>query len=216
MAKGFNKLFRKRTPVVHAGEPLQLRTTPITWGIPFDEVLYSKFMIFFEKHGGKMPWDDFVTSEGTIVQKARNNIHKHFLYDTKADYLMMLDSDIIFPPKMVETLIAHNLPIVGGWYRDKKADDHHPTVYDFNYEDEQGVLHWKHKPVPGKGLEKVDGMGAGCWLMKREVAVALGDEPYNMHAGGEDLVLSRKLHKLGIPLYVDWEIKCAHIGIGII
>lgn len=214
MAKGFKKFFRKQTPVVHPGEQLKLRSTPITWGIPFDEVMFSKFMIFFEKHADKMPWDDFVSSEGTIVQKARNNIHRHFLEDTKSGHLMMLDSDIIFPPKMVETLLAHNLPIVGGWYKDKKAEDHHPAVYDFNYEDEQGVLHWKHRETPGKGLEKVDGMGAGCWLMHREVAEKLGKEPYNMHAGGEDLVLSRKLATLGIPLYVDWDINCAHIGVG--
>jgi len=205
--------FHKRAPAVHTGEKLELRSTPITWGIPFDELMFSKFMIYFELHAGKMPWDDFIPSEGTIVQRARNDIHKGFLKETKSDYLMMLDSDILFPPKLVERLMAHKLPIVGGWYKNKKDENHHPCVYDFNYEGEDGVLHWKRKKAPGTGIEKVDGMGAGCWLMRRDVAEKLGEEPYNMHAGGEDLVLSRKLHDLNIPLHVDWSLNLAHIGV---
>lgn len=171
-------------------------------------------MIYFEKHAERMPWDGFVSSQGTLVHIARNNIHKAFLKDNKP-YLMMLDSDILFPEKLVETLLKHNLPIVGGWYKNKNIKDLHPAVYDFQEQDTNGVLVWKHKTAPGIGLEKVDGMGAGCWLMRRDVAEKLGDEPYATNQGGEDLVLCRKLHDLNIPLYVDWSLNCAHVGVGI-
>jgi hypothetical protein len=177
--------------------------------------MFSKFLVNFEKHSKQMPWDDFIFSEGAIVAKARNLIHSTYLKDSTAFRLMMLDSDILFPPTMLETLLAHNLPIVGGWYRDKKADDHHPVVFDF-VEEKDGVNYWHSRKVPGTGLEKVDGMGAGCWLMHRDVAEALGNEPYDMNAGGEDMGLCRKLMKLEIPLYVDWSINCAHAGVGVI
>jgi hypothetical protein len=193
------------------------RKTPVVWGIPCDELSFSKFWVRFVGTAGIMPFDGFAFSEGTYLEKARNLIHDSFL-KTQAPYLMMLDSDILFPPKMVETLMAHDLPIVGGWYRDKKAEDHHPTVYDFVEDREDGVSVWRHRKNAGTGLEKVDAMGAGCWLMKREVALALGEEPYgkNIAGGGEDMKLCRRLMELNIPLHVDWSLNCAHLGVAFV
>jgi len=199
--------------VVTEDKPVVIRKTQVFWGIPCDEVSFTDFWIRFTEHSDKMPWDDFAASKGTYLPKARNFIHNGFL-DAQTPYLMMLDSDIMFPPHIVDRLMKHNLPIVGGWYRDKNATDHHPTVYDFLKEDEKGIGYWKHRTHAGEGIEQVDGMGAGCWLMSREVAEKLGRDPYDMETGGEDLVLSRKLMKLGIPLYVDWSINCAHVGVG--
>lgn len=161
-----------------------------------------------------MPFDKFSTSEGTYLQKARNDIHNKFL-KSQYPYLMMLDSDILFPPKMLETLMKHDLPIVGGWYKDKKAEDHHPCVYDF-VEDKEEFSVFRHRKEAGEGLEMVDATGAGCWLMKREAAEALGEDPYGhkIAGGGEDMILCRRLMELGIPLHVDWNLNCAHLGVG--
>jgi len=56
-------------------------------------------------------------------------------------------------------------------------------------------------------------MGAGCWLMTRELAEALGPKPYSMVGGGEDLELCKKIHNLGYDIWVDWEIPVAHLGV---
>ena len=196
--------------------PVRIRTTPVMWGIPTDELGFSKFWTHFLRHANIMPWDGFSLSEGTYLEKARNQIHKGFVSGSKMPLLMMLDSDILFPPLLVETLIAHKLPIVGGWYRDKKAEDHHPAIYDFVEDGEDGVAVFRHRKVPGEGLERVDAMGAGCWLMTRETAEALGEEPYgkNIAGGGEDMKLCRRLMELNIPLHVDWSLNCAHMGTG--
>jgi len=203
------------TGIISPDQLKTIRTVPVAWGIPNDELAYSKFWIFFEKHAHKMPWDDFIPSEDTYLQKARNYIHNTYLNHSSLPYLMMLDSDILFPEYLVTMLLAHKKPIVGGWYKDKKAANHHPTVYNF-VEDKNGMAVFKHRDKPGQGLEQVDATGAGCWLMSREVAEALGESPYgdNVAAGGEDFILCRKLMKLDIPLYVDWSINCAHIGVG--
>lgn len=195
-------------------KPVRIRTTPIVWGIPTDELGFSKFWTRFVRFANIMPWDSFAFSEGTYLEKARNSIHNKFL-KSGLPYLMMLDSDIWFPPDTVERLVAHNLPIVGGWYKDKNAEDHHPVVYDF-VEDQEGLAIFRHRKEVGTGLEKVDGMGVGCWLMKHEVAEALGEDPYgrNIAGGGEDMKLCRKLIELNIPLHVDWSIDCAHVGVG--
>lgn len=209
MSKRFLNPFKKKDKPL-----LNIRRTPIVWGVPCDELSYSKFWIRFVGTANIMPLDRFAFSEGTYLEKARNMIHKAFL-DTEAAYLMMLDSDIMFPPQTLETLMAHNLPIVGGWYRDKKADDRHPAVYDF-VKDKDGVSYWDHRKTAGEGLEKVDAMGAGCWLMNRETAIALGEEPYgrNIAGGGEDMKLCRRLMEINIPLHVDWSVNCAHLGVG--
>lgn len=195
-------------------EPVKIRTIPVAWGVPFDEVMFSQFMVFFEGHANKMPWDGWFAPEGTYLEQARNEIHNKFL-KSKYPYLMMLDSDIMFPKNLVEILMGYKLPIVGGWYRDKKAGDHHPCVYDF-VNDEQNFSNFKHRDKPGTGLEKVDAMGAGCWLMTKETAVALGENPYShkIAGGGEDFILCRKLLELKIPLHVDWNIRLAHLGVG--
>jgi hypothetical protein len=202
--------------VSEGNAPVIIRTFRLFWGVPCDEIGFSNFWIRFEGYANKMPWDGFAGSEGTYLPKARNIIHDAYL-DSHKDYLalMMLDSDILFPPNLIDRLLEHNLPIVGGWYRDKKAPNHHPCVYDFLSEDDKGVASWNARPAPGTGLERVDGMGAGCWLMKREVAEALGRSPYDLNSGGEDMKISRKLMNLGIPLYVDWTLNCAHAGVGI-
>lgn len=209
MAKGFNKLFQKQVK-----PELIYRKTPVVWGIPCDELGFSKFWIQFVGTAGLMPFDRFATAEGTYLQKARNDIHNKFL-ETQSQYLVMLDSDIIFPPKMLETLMAHNLPVVGGWYRDKKASDHHPVVYDF-VKDEKDFSVFRHHKEVGQGLEKIDAIGMGCILMNRDTAEKLGQDPYGhkIAGGGEDFIMCRKLMELGIPLHVDWSLNCAHLGVG--
>lgn len=230
MAKGFKKkfvsfknlvdmAFAKGAPkdkvVDNEKLPVKIRTTPVMWGVPCDEIAFSKFWIRFTGLANKMPWDGFAAPEGTYLEKARNEIHKTFVRESSLPYLMMLDSDIMFPPDLLDRLMAHKLPIVGGWYRDKNAEDHHPVVYDY-VNDDEGVSVFRYRKEAGTGLEKVDAMGAGCWLMTRETAEALGEEPYgkNIAGGGEDMKLCRRLMELGIPLHVDWSINCAHLGVG--
>jgi len=191
---------------------LDLRTTPICWGIPFDEILYSKFFVNFIRLGF-MPWDSCATTESTYLPDARNEIHRNFVEQMDAPYLMMLDSDVLAPPDIVVRLLEHNKHLIGGWYKNKNVGhDPHPIVYEFvNETDDE--LQFRHYEKPGEGLEKVDGMGAGCWLMSRELAEALGPEPYSMEKATEDLVLSKKIMDMGYDMWVDWDLACAHLGV---
>lgn len=191
---------------------VSIRKTPIAWGIPCDELSFSRFWTYFIKNANYMPWDAWIPSEGTYLVKARNEIHNGFL-STNLEWLMMLDSDVLFPPNIAEILKAHNLPIVAGWYRDKKSRDKHPCVYDFSHDEENGLSVWNHRDTPGKGVERVGATGAGCILMSREVAEKLGRDPYGHNIGGEDMIMCRKLITLDIPLHVDWSVNCAHAGV---
>lgn len=192
-------------------KPFNKRTIPICWGIPMDEVSFSRFWINYIRNSDMLPEDGHVHTTSTYLPDARNTIHEWFVKNSNLPYLMMLDSDILFPPDMLNKLIAHNLPIVGGWYKNKA--DGHPVIYDFVSTSDDGVNNFRRREVPGTGLEKVDGMGAGCWLMSRQTAIALGERPYDMSVGGEDLYICKKMMDLNIPLHVDWSINCAHLGV---
>ena len=190
----------------------KLRTTPVCWGVPCDEVMYTKFFTGFIRQG-IMPWDDFATTESTYLPEARNEIHNNFINDSEAEYLMMQDSDILAPPDIVTKLLKHDKHLVGGWYKNKNSYmPPHPIVYDFVNESSTST-NFIARQEPGEGLEKVDGMGAGCWLMSKELALALGINPYSMEKGGEDLWLSKKVMDLGYEMWVDWDLPVAHMGV---
>lgn len=193
-------------------EIYSLRTTPVCWGVPCDEVMYTKFFTGFVRQG-IMPWDDFTTSEATYLPEARNEIHNNFINDSTAPFLMMQDSDILAPRHIVTTLLNHNKDLVGGWYKNKNSFmPAHPIVYDF-FAESSTSNNFIAREEPGEGLEKVDGMGAGCWLMSRKLAEALGINPYSMEKGGEDLWLSKKVMDLGYEMWVDWDLPVAHMGV---
>ena len=191
-------------------QPLLLRPQPIAIGVPMDETMFSRFFQYWNANINIMPWDTIIVSDGTYLPVARNYIHNSFL-EGNFSHLFMIDSDVITPPNIIETLLSHKKGIVGRWYRNKK-ENNYPVVYDFESETD-GVANFATRKVPGTGLEKVDAMGAGCWLISREVAEKVGESPYDMNNGGEDMRFSRKLMNLGIPMYVDWSLNCAHLGV---
>jgi hypothetical protein len=200
---------------------LKVRTQAISIGIPMDELMFSQFLMnFVGLH--LMPWDQLITTTSTYLPLARNNIHNMFLESKgHSTHLLMLDSDVLPPPDIIESLLIHNKPIVGGWYKKKEKYPfkgpngettviQRPVVYDWN--DTMGG--YTERTGSGQGLEQVRAAGAGCWLMTREVAEKLGKSPYGDTMGaGEDLHLCTRLTELGIPIYVDWELPCAHAGV---
>jgi hypothetical protein len=197
--------------LIHETGSIVLRSKPVSWAIPTDEVLYARFFTNFLRLR-MMPWDDVYTIGSTYLPIARNTLHQFFLEHSKCEHLVMLDSDVLPPPDFLERLLAHKKPLVGGWYR-KKGDPYPPVVYDYVKQETDGVYWWKIRDKEGEGLEQVDAAGAGCWLMHRTVAEALGPKPYDMSQGGEDLTLCKRVTDLGFPIFIDWSVACAHVGV---
>ena len=200
---------------------LRIRTQAIAIGVPMDELMFSKF---FENYIGLdiMPWDSTITTASTYLPDARNHIHNIFLEKSEATHLLMLDSDVLPPPRLIETLLLHDKDMVGGWYSKKEKFPvkdvegntkiiQRPVVYDFDSV-KDGMPYYINRLNAGKGLESVDAAGAGLWLMSRKAAEALGKNPYG-DGVGEDLLMCYKLKQLGFDLWVDWDIHAAHCGV---
>ena len=191
----------------------KVRAKPVSWAIPLDEIVFTRFFTNWLRLR-VMPWDDFYTIGSTYLPDARNTLHQFFVEESQCEHLVMLDSDVLPPPDFLDRLLAHNLPLVGGWYR-KKDEFGTPCVYDYVSQDGNDVYWWRARKTPGEGLEQVDGAGAGCWLMRRDVAEALGPKPYDMNQGGEDLALCKRVTDLGFPIFIDWSVACAHAGVAL-
>ena len=197
-----------------------VRVTPICIGIPFDEVVFAKWVKHMMSSVRPMPWDDMIVTGSTYLPDARNLVHEQFLERSKNEFLWMLDSDVIPPPGIVEKLLGHmkrkDVRIVGGWYKIKQEPSL-PVVYEDDGFDDRGIAQYRQygNNEVGTGLEVVDAAGAGCWMVHRSVAEAIGKKPFHMEEGGEDLLFCRKVREAGFKLWIDWSQACAHAGVAV-
>ena len=201
--------------LVQRTQNVRFRRFPIAWGVPMDELGYSYWMIHLLQQP-IMPWDPIITCLNTYLPEARSYIHQSFVNECKTSkFLVMLDSDVIPPANAITKCLDRKLPLVGGWYP-KKSDDpkeRKPVVYNFSHLDENGTAKWNIREKPGEGLEEVDGAGAGFWVMRRDVAEAIGERPYDMLRCGEDLEMCLKVKEAGYNIYIDWSLKAEHRGV---
>ncbi len=142
-----------------------------------------------------------------LVEIALQKNHTHILW---------LDTDMHFPPNVLEKLLAHSKDIVACNYSTRYTP-HRPVAFlDKNNIDK--------RLTEGTGLHKVWAVGMGCMLVDIEIYKKLPppwfDHIYNKiekNYSGEDVSFCDYVNNNGYEIYVDSDIssKVAHIGIGI-
>ncbi|MDE2095638.1 MAG: hypothetical protein KGL39_00145 [Patescibacteria group bacterium] len=165
----------------------------------------------------------FLPVAGMPFDHARNVICQKAL-EYGAQYVLMLDSDVIPPRDTIIRLMAHNLPLVSGMYCRRSPPHGVPVMI------KEGQ--WITNFVPGS-LVEADVVGSGCLLIHRSVLEAMSpsdkargkqwfDWRVDMRGTGtlpdglcmsEDFVFcANARQQLGIKAYVDTSIVCKHIG----
>lgn len=150
---------------------------------------------------------------GSILPNMRNDLAKATV-EAKADYLLMLDSDMVFPHDTLSRLSAQShYPIVAAGAVTRKLPAN-PTAF-FSTEKRLDVRKEHRK------LVKVWRVGAAVMLIKREVFEKIPapwfpwvwKEPEQM-GQGEDWGFCEKLDAAGIPIMVDVELtrEIGHVG----
>lgn len=150
-----------------------------------------------------------------LVSSGRNAIAEK----CSADYLMFVDSDIVFAPAAIWKLIERDKDIIGGIYYGK-ATPNQPIVYRLNGRDK-----YEHINEFGKEPFECDGLGTGFMLIKKRVLEAFTPEvvkrlgkPFNMYQKadgteqGEDLAFCRRAKSLGFKVWADPSISLGHVG----
>ena len=169
---------------------------------------------------------------GYDVAAARNRIVEK-AFDLKADYILMIDSDVIVPHNVLELFLQDTKDVCLGGYAHRAKD----KVYDgktciCKLEDENGKRYFNY-PLEGnytgkelsnlliKGQRKIQihGGGMGCAFFKTSIFEEI-DFPwfnwvrYNDEERGtlsEDLYFCEQCKRYGIPVYTDTAVRCKHI-----
>lgn len=186
-------------------------------GIPCMDNIPARFahsLVMLRKTG-----ECAVTFEiGSLIYIGRNNIAKRAI-EMNADYVLWLDSDMIFNPDTLIKLMAHmkdkNIDMISGLYF-RRVAPFTPVLFDRLDIDEAQRCYWtEFKEIPDHVFE-VGACGFGCVLMRSEVLFDVQAKYGTMFAPigntGEDLAFCWRARQCGYKIYCDPDIPCGHVG----
>ncbi len=151
---------------------------------------------------------------GTVLLNQRENLINNAL-EINSDYVLWLDSDMIFPTTTATRLLNHNKDVVGCNYMKRSLPLKTVAYKDLNDWDTWVPL------KPSDDLIEVQGVGLGCILMKTSIFKKLKkpffEFTYDKKTDswlGEDFNLCKKLKKIGYSIYIDsiLSMDIKHIG----
>lgn len=155
---------------------------------------------------------EVVYDMSTILLNQRENLAKAAL-DMNAQYALWLDSDMMFPSTTALRLLAHRRPIVAANYMKRSVPL--TTVAYSKLGDWESWL-----PLESQdGMEKVEGIGMGVFMMQTEILhdlkkpwFAFEHDENGWH--GEDFYFQKALRKAGYDILVDMNLsrQIRHIG----
>lgn len=164
---------------------------------------------------------------GVRTDRNRNIILTDFI-DAKCDYVLWLDSDMIFPADIIERFLEintlHPNPAIIGCLYFKRTPDYNPIGYIDSDNPQQ-----PYRPVMPQMIKKgkiyeVTGLGYGGMLVPMAIYDALGEDKWtaygknfnNPHATDgnltHDLEFCRTVKKAGFKIFLHGSVRPGHIG----
>lgn len=203
--------------------------TPVHSGAPMLNYVISLIVSLRECRENGWPEPVFYFRAGdSDIARARNAIIGHFLKSDCTD-LVLIDSDISWPPGALTRLVSHNKDFVAGAYRGRTDER---EMYFILWPQQKEM--WTD-PESGNPLLKVDGVPIGFCRLKRSVVEKLvaasphknvsdpmipGEEypwvvDFERFDGAryeEGYSLCRRWRELGGEIWVDPIINLGHMG----
>lgn len=168
-----------------------------------------------------------------LLAEARNGCVRQFLEYDGADWLMFIDSDMVWDHDALDRLFAHadaeTAPIVGGlccgldevagWF---------PTTYKFGRTEDGTPAIARVRPE-SRGLVRVDATGSAFILIHRSVLQKMADKaaagtpgfnpvyPWFQETNlasipvGEDVTFCMRAAGIKAPIYVDCDTEIGHV-----
>lgn len=170
---------------------------------------------FYEKKNPRYSFALNVTGD-ILVQYAREKFAESVL-EMGADYLFMIDDDMLAPPDLFYKLVANDKDICAALAFTRNPD-HKPVIYDVieGKDPTTGKDYYINKfaiNYPRNTLVECDAVGFGAVLIKRRVIEAMATPRFMGLAGcGEDITFCYKAKKLGFEVWMDTRVKLGHLG----
>lgn len=155
---------------------------------------------------------------GSLVYHARNNLARQAL-KTDADYVLWLDSDMVFAPdtliRMLKVCKDNDIDFLTAVCFRRKPP-YTPCLFDRLEKVEKGASYTALMSVP-EGLFKVGGCGFAGVLMASDVLLSVQSK-FNgrmfdpMDGFGEDVSFCWRARKCGYEIWCDSSIEFGHVG----
>ena len=152
----------------------------------------------------------------SLIYKSRNDLAS-IAVGEKADYVLWLDSDMVFAPDLMVDLMAdmEGRDMVAGVCHMRRPP-FRPVIYKTL---RQGLTpdentHEYFDDYPKDGIFKVEGCGFGCVMMRTSVIQTILDRYHELFAPlpgyGEDLSFCIRARACGFDIHCDPKIQVGH------
>jgi len=187
-----------------------MKTTRVAIGIPSGDMVHADFMLslvnMVECTIRNAIHTCIINAKSSIIEKGRNDIVREAL-ELKADYLLFLDSDMMFPSDLLLRLLWHKKDIVSANCSTRR-EPIKANTYDLKGNEV--------KISSSFGcLTEVEKTGTAILLVDRKVFIdmkypwfAVHFDEYGMTASEDWYFCEKTRHKI----YCDTSIKIGHIG----
>lgn len=174
---------------------------------------FSQALAMLEKEGHCLV--SFVI--GSLIYNSRNDLAKQALH-YECDYILWLDSDMVFPPETLKYLLKEmdetGADMISGLYF-RRCAPFSPVAFD-TLEIKDGKASWTDYTGELTGMHEVGGVGFGCVLQKTgmllDMAATYGDFFGPIANVGEDLAFCWRARQLGYKIMLDCNLKLGHVG----
>ena len=158
---------------------------------------------------------------GSLIYDSRNQLAGYAL-EMEADFILWLDSDMIFAPdtleRMIKTLDEHpEIDILSGLYF-RRAYPFTPVLFKKLDEGEDGnIVFEDYNDYPDE-LFELEGVGFGCVLMRTDCLFQMLDEDgvgrwfTPLGGAGEDCAFCIRARRAGYRIFVDPSVELGHMA----
>jgi GT2 family glycosyltransferase len=194
----------------------------LTIGYIHGELVHARFMTSVLDAVDRRGYAYIEEESGPNLSGARNRLVSRFL-ESEAEWLFMVDTDIVFRDDVIERLLLNGASIVSAMvYVD--GDKPFPMAYRRLADVSVGMPLFMAMDEWQEGsCVEVDAVGAGCLLVHRDVYSDIARRIPNRAALwfqetvigerliGEDISFCMKASQLGYKIFIDTSVNVGHI-----
>lgn len=157
---------------------------------------------------------------GSLIYDSRNKLAA-MAVEMEADYILWLDSDMVFPPdtldRMLKTMDDHpEVDVLSGLYF-RRGHPFTPVLFDKLEIGDDGLVFEDKLDVPEE-LTEVAGCGFGCVLMRTDLLLDIAAKEGGgvwftpISNAGEDCAFCIRARREGYRIFCDPSISLGHMG----
>lgn len=150
----------------------------------------------------------------SLIYDARNKFCQQAI-EGEFDYILWLDSDMVFPSYVLKQFMQDDKDIVAGLYF-RRNYPFTPVAFS-ELRRENGILKMKDLEEWSSELFEVDGVGFGCVLMKTDCLFDIAGKEGGIWFtptpdAGEDAAFCLRAKEYGYKIWIDPTVKLGHVG----